>query len=128
MAIYYVQKNKPLAQELRRNMTRQERRLWYDFLANYPIRFRRQKQFGRYIVDFYCSGAKMVIEIDGSQHFTEAGLEYDGLRTAYLTDLGIRVLRIPNTDIDRRFDSVCEWIDQNVNTRLRDLKRKEGTD
>ena len=123
MVYYYSENNKPLAQELRRNMTRQERHLWYDFLSSYPVRFRRQKQFGRYIVDFYCSGAKLVLELDGSQHYTEEGIEYDAERTAYLEGLGLTVLRIPNSDIDQYFYAVCEWIDQNVKSRI----NKEGS-
>ena len=118
MKYYYNANNKPLAQELRRNMTPQERHLWYDFLSGYPVRFRRQKQFGRYIVDFYCSAAKIILEIDGSQHYTPDGMEYDVERTAYLEGLGFQVLRISNADVDRRFRAVCEWIDLNVKARM----------
>lgn len=118
MVYYYSENNKPLAQELRRNMTPQERHLWYDFLSNYPVRFRRQKQFGRYIVDFYCSAAKLILEVDGSQHYTPDGMEYDEERTAYLEGLGFYVLRISNADVDRRFRAVCECIDQNAKARL----------
>lgn len=78
MKYYYNANNKPLAQELRRNMTPQERHLWYDFLSGYPVRFRRQKQFGRYIVDFYCSAAKIILEIDGSQHYTRTAWSTTG--------------------------------------------------
>lgn len=118
MVYYYSEKNKPLAQELRRNMTPQERHLWYDFLSGYPVRFRRQKQFGRFIVDFYCSAAKLILEVDGSQHYTPDGMEYDEERTAYLEGLGFQVLRFSNADVDRRFRAVCEYIDQNVKTRM----------
>lgn len=118
MVYYYSEKNKPLAQELRRNMTPQERHLWYDFLSSYPVRFRRQKQFGRYIVDFYCSAAKLILEVDGSQHYTPDGIECDEERTAYLESLGFQVLRISNADVNRHFRAVCEWIDQNVKTRM----------
>ena len=111
MPIYYEAKNKPLAQELRKNMTRQERHLWYDFLSNYSLRFRRQKQFGRYIVDFYCSGAKLIIELDGSQHYTEVGIEYDKERTAYLEGLGLRIVWFSNSDVDKNFRGVCEQIE-----------------
>ncbi|MBR4473253.1 MAG: endonuclease domain-containing protein [Oscillospiraceae bacterium] len=118
MAIYYSEKNKPLAQELRRNMTRQERHLWYDFLSTYPVQFRRQKQLGRYIVDFYCSKAKLVIELDGSQHFSEEGREYDAERDAYLKGMDLLIFRIPNNDIDQNFIGVCDRIDALVKERL----------
>lgn len=68
------------AQRLRCNMTKQERHLWYDFLKLLPQQFKRQKVIGRYIVDFYCAGAKLVVELDGSQHFEPQGLEYDARR------------------------------------------------
>ena len=111
MTLYYEAKNKPLAQDLRKNMTKQERHLWYDFLSSYPLRFRRQKQFGRYIVDFYCSGARLIIELDGSQHYTAEGLEYDRERSAYLEGLGLRIVRFYNSDIDKNFQGVCEQIE-----------------
>jgi len=81
MAIYYCERNKQRAQELRRNMTRQERHLWYDFLQSYSVQFRRQKQIGPYIVDFYCSRAKLIIELDGSQHYEEEVNAYDKERS-----------------------------------------------
>ena len=59
------------AQTLRKNMTKEERHLWYDYLRSYPIRFQRQKVLGKYIADFYCAEAKLVIELDGSQHYTD---------------------------------------------------------
>ena len=118
MVYYYSENNKPLAQELRRNMTPQERHLWYDFLSDYPVRFRRQKQFGRFIVDFYCGAAKLILEVDGSQHYTPDGMEYDEERKAYLEGLGFQVLRFSNADVDRRFRAVCEYIHQNVKTRM----------
>lgn len=108
----------PLAKELRRNMTGEERRLWYTFLRTYPHRFQRQKIFGRYIVDFYCAEAKLVIELDGSQHFNPSAELQDEERTAFLKQYGIRVLRIPNIDIDRNFRNVCEYIDEVVKQAL----------
>ncbi|MDO5377014.1 MAG: endonuclease domain-containing protein [Clostridia bacterium] len=108
--IYYNASLKPRAQELRRDATRQENHLWYDFLCHHPVRFRRQKQFARYIVDFYCSSAKLVIEIDGSQHYTEDGLLSDESRTAYLESIGLSVLRFTNHEIDHCFESVCQQI------------------
>ena len=109
---------RPLAQALRTGMTPQERHLWYDFLKDLPMTVNRQKVIDRYIVDFYCHKARLVIEIDGSQHYTPDGMEYDGGRTAYLEGLGFQVLRISNADVDRRFRAVCEWIDQNVKARM----------
>ena len=109
--IYYNGEYKALAQKLRREMTRQERHLWYDFLKQYPVVFRRQKQFGHYIVDFYCAAAKLVVELDGSQHYDPNERQRDGDRDEYLSGLGLRVLRFSNADVDQRFDSVCEAID-----------------
>ena len=103
-------KLKKYAQSLRKNMTKEERHLWYDFLKGLPVNVNKQKVIGDYIVDFYCANAKLVIEIDGSQHFEEEGVESDGKRDAYLNSLGIRVLRYSNLDVNRRFDSVCEDI------------------
>lgn len=114
MPIYYRKENKAFAQELRRNMTKQEKQLWYKFLRGYKPQFRRQKQFGKYIVDFYCSKAKLVIELDGGQHFTDGGENYDKERSAYLENIGLRILRFMNTDVDQRFNAVCETIDENV--------------
>lgn len=108
--IYYREGNRPLAQQLRREMTRQEKHLWYDFLKSHPAQFRRQKQFGNYIVDFYCAEHKLVIEIDGSQHYDPEEKAYDRQRTAYLNGLGLRVERFTNHDIDAHFNEVCAMI------------------
>ena len=107
----YTAMLKPYAQEMRRNMTPQERHLWYDFLRRYPAQFRRQKQFGRFTVDFYCASAKLIIEIDGGQHYSQQGLAYDRERTAYLNGLGLRVVRFTNLEIENQFESVCRCID-----------------
>jgi len=98
------------AQELRKNMTLEERILWYHFLKDYPVQWNRQKVFGPYIVDFYCKRLKLVIELDGSQHYEEVGESYDQKRTAYLESLGLQVLRFGNTDIKTNLSGVCEWI------------------
>jgi len=114
-------KNKDLtknAQELRRNMTKEERHLWYDFLKNYPVQFNRQKVIGNYIVDFYCHKARLIIELDGSQHFETTQLDYDHQRTDYLMSLGLIVLRIPNNEIHDNFSGVCEFIDHKVKARI----------
>jgi very-short-patch-repair endonuclease len=99
------------SQNLRRNMTKEERHLWYDFLKCYPIQFNRQKVIGNTIVDFYCHKAKLIVELDGSQHFDDGGLANDRCRTEYLNSLGLQVLRIPNNEIWDNFASVCEAID-----------------
>ena len=104
----------PYAKQLRKKMTKEERRLWYDFLRDYPVRFLRQKVIGNFIADFYCHQAKLVIELDGSQHYEEAGLAYDAERTAFLEGLGLRVLRIPNNEVNNNFRGVCEYIDAAV--------------
>ena len=100
----------PTAKMLRKNMTKEEKHLWYDFLRTYPIRFSRQKVLGNYIADFYCSEAKLIIELDGSEHYTEEGKEYDEKRTAFLEEYGLKVIRIPNTEIHNNFLGVCEYI------------------
>ena len=98
------------AQKLRRNMTKQERHLWYDFLKHLPVTVSRQKVIGCYIVDFYCAEAKLVIELDGSQHYRDDGLADDHQRDAALAALGLTVKRYSNADIESRFESVCEDI------------------
>ena len=108
----------PLAQNLRNNMTKEERRLWYDYLRTYPVQFRRQVAFGNFIMDFYCAAAKLAIELDGSQHFDEAGLARDAERTAFLEANGIMVLRFSNADVQRNLRGVCERIDQTVQKRI----------
>ncbi len=111
---YYRESNKPRAQQLRREMTRHEKHLWYDYLNSAPARFRRQKQFGSYIVDFYCAEQKLVVEIDGSQHYEPEERARDEARTAYLESLGLRVMRFSNHDVDVHFESVCATIDAMV--------------
>ena len=95
------------ARTLRKNMTKEERHLWYDFLKKLPVTVNRQKVIGPYIVDFYCAAAKIVIELDGSQHFEELGRKVDGVREQYLNARGIRVLRYSNLDVSRNFEGVC---------------------
>ncbi len=106
------------AQALRKNMTKEERHLWYDFLKTYPVQIRRQHIIQNYIVDFYCYQAQLVIELDGNQHCTPEGLEYDRRRTALLESQGLKVMRISNLDVMRRFRSVCEGIDLEIQKRL----------
>ncbi len=112
----------PNAKLLRNNMTKEERRLWYDFLRPYPVKFLRQKVLGKYIVDFYSAEAKLIIELDGSQHYEQAGIEYDAERTAYLEQYGIRMVRIPNNAVNEQFREVCEYIDHMVKQSLSQLR------
>lgn len=107
----------PFAKQLRNNPTKEERRLWYDFLRDYPERFHRQKIIGKYIADFYCARAKLVIELDGSQHYSEEGEKKDKIRTHYLEEYELTVIRIPNNEISANFDGVCEFIDIAVRER-----------
>ena len=102
-------------------MTKEEKHLWYDFLRTYPVRFSRQKVLGTYIADFYCAEAKLVIELDGSGHYTEEGTHHDEERTAFLEGYGLTVVRIPNTEIHRNFRGVCEYIDDLVKQSLSQL-------
>jgi len=107
-----------LSKSLRKNMTPWERKLWYCFLKDHQIRFQRQKTIGRYIVDFYCAKANLVIELDGGGHYNDEMIQKDRARTAYLESMGIHVIRFCNLDIDRNFDGVCTIIDMNVSKRL----------
>jgi len=106
------------AKQLRKNMTPEERKLWYEFLHDYPVRFLRQKVVGDFIVDFYCARAKLVIEIDGAQHFDAEGIARDRERTERLNAYGLYVLRVANHYIRREFDGVCKWIDEEVQRRI----------
>ncbi len=99
------------AKMLRKNMTKEERHLWYDFLRTYPIRFLRQKVIDNYIVDFYCHEARLIIELDGSQHYEEKGLLKDKIRTEKIENRNLTVIRIPNNEVNKNFRSVCEYID-----------------
>ncbi len=102
----------PYAKELRRNLTKEEKHLWYDFLKDYPLKVTRQKILGKYIADFYCAKAKIVIELDGAQHYEDEKLKNDIQRTDYLSGYGIKVIRIPNNEINKNFDGVCEYHDE----------------
>ena len=106
------------ARKLRREMTPHERKLWYLFLRKYPVKIYKQKILGQYIVDFYCPAAKLVIELDGWQHYEETGKENDLFRDERLKELGLRVLRFSNRDIDWEFAAVCELIDREIRDRL----------
>ena len=114
----YKKTNIPLAKELRKNMTPWERKLWYEYLRFYPVRFQRQKALGNYIADFYCAKARLIIELDGGGHYKPLQLQADATRTAALSEIGLRVLRICNLDVDNNFRGVCEYIDQIVQNSL----------
>ena len=98
------------AKSLRREMTKEERHPWYDFLKDLPVTVHRQKVIGKYIADFYIAAAKLVIELDGSQHFEDEGRNKDAVRDAYFAEIGLRVLRYSNADVNLRFRQVCEDI------------------
>ena len=99
------------ARELRREMTPQERKLWYMFLRTYPVKFYKQRIIESFIVDFYCHAAKLVIELDGSQHYEPENKVQDEARTAYLNSLGLQVIRFSNHDVDAHFEGVCATIE-----------------
>ena len=107
------------SQSLRKQMTKEERHLWYDFLKTYPIQFKRQYPIGPYFADFYCFRAKLIVELDGSQHCEPKKSEYDQRRTEYLQRQGYAVLRISNRDVMTKFRAVCEYIDCMVQNRIK---------
>ncbi len=113
----YNTKNQAHAKELRRDMTPWERKLWYRFLKDYPVRFQRQKCIGHYIVDFYCFRAKLVVELDGGGHYDPESQQKDVIRTRALEQYGLKVIRFCNTDVDKNFYSVCTVIDEEVKGR-----------
>ena len=118
MSLDYNKKNIVLAKNLRKNSTPQEKRLWYDFLSTYEIKFQRQKAIGDFIVDFYCHKAKLVIELDGSQHYTADGKNKDEFRTDRLEEYNLQVIRFTNHQVDTKFRSVCKYIDDAVKASL----------
>ena len=111
------------ARILRKHMTREESHLWYDYLRNYPVRFLRQKVIDQYIVDFYCHEARLVIELDGSQHYEQQMLLKDQIRTEKIEQRSLLVLRIPNNAVRQNFEGVCEYIDAFVQESLHRLRR-----
>lgn len=107
------------ARALRKNMTKEERHLWYDFLRDYPVRFLRQKVIDHYIVDFYCHEARLIIELDGSQHYEKEGLLKDKIRTERIESRGLTVIRIPNNEVNGNFEGVCDYIDWTLKEIIR---------
>ena len=118
MSLEYNKNLIPFAKSLRKHATPQENHLWYDFLRSHRPRFQRQKAIDGYIADFYCQEARLVIELDGSQHFTPEGMTYDEARTRVLNAYGLTVLRFTNHLIDSEFRAVCTKIDAAVSARL----------
>ena len=118
MSLSYKGENIVLAKELRKNATPQENHLWYDFLSGYEIRFQRQKAIDNFIADFYCHQARLVIELDGSQHYTPEGKSHDEARSDVLRKYGLEVLRFYNGDVDDRFEGVCYIIDKTIKDRI----------
>lgn len=114
-----------ISKVLRRNMTEEEKRLWYDCLKNMPQTVNRQKVIGKYIVDFYCASADLVIELDGNQHATDEGLARDKVRDEFLNSLGLYVLRIGNYEVNTNFNGVCEGVEAIINERVA-LKNRNG--
>ena len=120
MSLDYNKKNIFLAKALRKKATPQENHLWYDFLSDYKVRFQRQKAIDNFIADFYCHKAKLIIEIDGSQHYTEAGRQNDEFRTEILEGYDLKVIRFTNRQINTNFQGVCAYIDAVVKASLRE--------
>ena len=98
------------SRELRKNMTPEEKHLWYDFLKNLDITVHRQKVIFDFIVDFYIPSCKIVIELDGSQHYEKENHKNDKERDLKLSSEGITVLRYTNLQIKRDFENVCKDI------------------
>ena len=103
-----------LSKTLRKNMTKEERHLWYDFLKTLPVTIHRQKVIGNYIVDFYCAEAGVIIELDGSQHYETENAIKDKEREGYFNSLGIVVLRYSNLDVLKNFEGVCQDISAKI--------------
>ena len=118
MSLKYRKENIPLAKALRHNSTPQEKHLWYDYLSKYPIKFQRQKSIDNFIVDFYCHKAKLIIEIDGSQHYKPKNKEHDEFRTEILEGYDLTVIRFTNRQVDDNFCGVCKFIDFTVKALL----------
>ena len=125
-----VKKNNNLleiARLLRKNMTEQENHLWYDFLQHYPIKIYKQRIIDDFVADFYCHQARLVIELDGSQHYTPEGKKYDAFRTEIMERYGIEVIRFLNRDIDNNFEGVCYVIDKTIKKRIEELPSQTAT-
>ncbi len=123
----YTSYNKELianARKLRKNMTPQERHLWYDFLRKHPVKFYKQRPIATYIADFYCPKAKLVIEIDGSQHYSDEGMMNDENRTYVLNQFNLEVIRFSNHDVNTNFEGVCIAIEEKIKSRIKYLENE----
>ena len=125
MSLDYNEKNITLAKNLRKNATPQENHLWYDFLSKYEVRFQRQKAIDNFIADFYCHKAKLIIEIDGSQHYEEENRRNDEIRTEILEGYDLKVIRFTNRQINTNFRGVCEYIDAIVKESIKDSTKTD---
>ena len=114
VSLVYNKNNISLAKKLRKNATPEENHLWYDFLSSYEVRFQRQKAIDNFIVDFFCHKANLVIEIDGSQHYTDEGIQNDEFRTEILNGYDLFVIRFTNNQINKNFKGVCAYIDATI--------------
>ena len=120
MIYNYNKRNVTNAQELRKNMTPEEKQLWYDFLKRLPVTVNKQKNIGDYIVDFFIANKRIVIELDGSQHYDKKGIVLkDKIRTEKLEERKLTVIRIPNNEIWNNFDGVCEYIDNYIKRNIK---------
>ena len=119
MKYYYNGDLKIIARDLSKRMTKQERHLWYDFLKSYEYQFYRQRIIDRFIADFYCPAAKLVVELDGGQHYTEKKMLDDEHRSLIINQYGIHVVRIPNNEIDNNFYNVCTYLDSIIKKRIK---------
>ena len=98
-------------------MTPWERKLWYCFLKAYPVRFQRQKMIDRFIVDFFCAKAGLIVELDGGGHYCPESQQKDAQRKEKLESYGYKLIRFSNRDIDKNFYGVCTVIDREVKER-----------
>ena len=119
MKWFYNKDINNIAKTLRKQMTRQERHLWYDFLRNYGVKVYRQRTIDYYVADFYCPAAKLVVELDGGEHYTEKKMLDDEHRTAIINQYGIHVVRIANNEIDNNFYNVCTYLDSVIKERIK---------
>ncbi len=109
----------PRAKELRKNMTKAEKKLWYDYLRDFKFRVLRQRPIDQFIVDFYCPNLKLVIEVDGDSHFTPEGQEYDKQRTNILQGYGLNIIRFTNQEVLNNFDGVCVAIEKSIQPEIK---------
>lgn len=114
---------KEASRMLRKNMTPQERKLWYDFLRGYPVQWYRQRAIDRFVVDFYCAKPRLAVELDGAHHYTEQGLEYDAQRSIILEQHGVQVLRFENYEVSQNFEKICKAIDRAVKARMAEAEK-----